>query len=176
MHTLAWGKLVSAAFRLKIAAIAVFLGIDASWLMACIAFESAASFRSDIRNAAGSGAIGLIQFMPQTAGVLGTTVAALGAMTPEDQLTFVGTYFSPFRGRLRNIGDCYMAILWPEGVGKDDDHVLFDKADPHHPAYYVQNRGLDWNADGKITRGEAIKRVLDTLQRGLLPQYAYTGA
>ena len=39
-------------------------------------------FRANIKNAAGSGAVGLIQFMPSTARSLGTTSERLAAMTP----------------------------------------------------------------------------------------------
>jgi soluble lytic murein transglycosylase-like protein len=35
--------------------------------MACMAWESGRSFRPDVKNMAGSGATGLIQFMPTTA-------------------------------------------------------------------------------------------------------------
>lgn len=65
--TIAWGKKVSPAFKSKVVAMAKMLNTDPNWLMAVMAFESGESFRPDIRNAAGSGATGLIQFMPATA-------------------------------------------------------------------------------------------------------------
>src|SRR5690625_4614109 len=74
---LAWGAAVSLEFCKTAIALSRKLKIDPSWLMACMAFESARTFRPDIRNAAGSGATGLIQFMPATARGLGTTVDAL---------------------------------------------------------------------------------------------------
>lgn len=175
MSPLAWGRIVSAEFRKKVRALAAAHGRDPSEFMGCMAFESAASFRADIRNSAGSGAVGLIQFMPQTAAALGTSTEELAAMTPEQQLDYVDRYFQPYCGRLHNLGDIYMAILWPAGIGKLDNAVLFDRADVHHPALYLQNKGLDLNRDGKITRGEAYKRVHDTFNRGLLPQFVWTG-
>jgi hypothetical protein len=166
MTTLAWGARVSAGFRSRVQEIAAGLGIDASWLMACMAFESGQTFSPSIRNAAGSGAVGLIQFMPQTAAALGTSTAELAAMSPEAQLEFVADYFRPRTGRLRNLGDVYGAILWPAMIGKPDSFVVFDKADPDHPKLYLQNQGLDFNKDGKVTRGEACARPQVLLQRG----------
>ena len=173
MSTLAWGPRVSPTFRVRTAENCRALGVDPSWLMACMAFESGGSFRPAARNAAGSGAVGLIQFMPQTAAALGTTTEALAGMTAEDQLDYVRRYFEPRRGELRTLGDLYMAILWPAGIGKPDSHVLFDRSDPDHPAHYVQNAGLDLDKDGRITRGEACARVKAKLAEGLEPHNAF---
>jgi hypothetical protein len=174
MSILAWGARVSPEFRAKAREGCADLGIDPSWLMACMAFESGESFRPDVRNAAGSGAVGLIQFMPATAAALGTTIGALCAMTAEAQLDVVMAFFRPHAGRLRNLGDVYMAILWPDGIGRTDEEVLFDRTDPHHPARYVQNAGLDLNRDGRISRGEACARVTAKLSQGLEPRNAST--
>ena len=138
-----------------------------------MAFESGGSFQADARNAAGSGAVGLIQFMPQTAAALGTTTEALAVMTAEDQLDYVQRYFRPSAGRLRTLGDLYMAILWPAAIERPDDWVLFDRTDPAHPARYVQNAGLDLDRDGRITRGEACARVRARLDEGLQPHNAF---
>ena len=90
---LAWGKKVDQKFRDKVFEICISLGWNpgthACWLMSCMAFESAESFRPDIRNAAGSGAVGLIQFMPFTAQGLGTSTKELSEMSAVDQLAYV---------------------------------------------------------------------------------------
>lgn len=170
---IAWGAKVSAAFRDKVGAIAAVLGgITTSDLMACMAWESGASFSPSIRNAAGSGAVGLIQFMPQTAATLGTSTEALAEMSAEEQLDYVRRYFWAYRGKLKNLGDLYMAILWPAGIGRPDSWVLFDRNDPDHPVRYVQNAGLDLDHNGQITRGEACARVKAKLAEGLLPANA----
>ncbi len=169
---LAWGAHVSDAFRRKVRAIGAGLGIDPSWLMACIAFESARTFRADVRNAAGSGAVGLIQFMPQTCAAYGLTPEQMASMSPERQLDFVSRYFEPWRGKIRSIEDLYMVILWPAAVGRPLSHVLFDRRDPYHPARYVQNAGLDYNQDGRITKAEAAARVRRELEVGLRPENA----
>jgi hypothetical protein len=165
---MAWGAKVSPVFRERVRWIADNLGCSADHLMACMAWESAETFRSDIKNAAGSGATGLIQFMPSTARSLGTTTAKLAAMTPEDQLNYVYKYFQPYAGRLNNLGDVYMAILWPKGVGKPDHFVLFDKK--KMPTTFRQNAGLDVNKDELVTRAECLVKVHQKLAKGLLPK------
>lgn len=132
------------------------------WLMACIAFESGETFSPSIKNMAGSGATGLIQFMPATARGLGTTTDALAAMDPIQQLHYVQKYFRPYYRRIRSLSDMYMAILMPKYVGQDEDAVLFSSG-----IAYRQNAGLDSNKDGKITKREASQHVQKKLIKGL---------
>lgn len=166
---IAWGAKVSSVFRDRIRWIGDTLNVNPDYLMACIAWESGETFRSDIKNAAGSGATGLIQFMPTTARALGTTVQELARMTPEDQLNYVYKYFRPFAGRLNNLGDVYMAILWPKAVGKPDSYVLFDRS--KSPTTFRQNAGLDVNKDGKVTRAECLVKINQKLGKGRRPEY-----
>lgn len=164
---MAWGKKVSRTFKQHVARISreLLMPVDGpDYLMACMAFETGETFRADIKNAAGSGATGLIQFMPATAKGLGTTTDHLASMAPEDQLHFVYKYFEPFRGRLNSLGDVYMAILWPAGVEKPDDWVLWEKGS--RPTTYRQNSGLDVDGDKRITKGEAVSKVRAKLTRG----------
>lgn len=173
MITLAWGARVSPTFSQGVIGMCRRLLVpDPSWMMTCMAFETGRTFSPSVRNAAGSGAVGLIQFMPQTAATLRTDTDALAAMTAEQQLMYVETYFRPRAGKLKSLGDVYGAILWPGMIGKTDDTVIFDKADSSHPRLYLQNHGLDTNHDGKITRGEIVSRVAAMLTEGLLPQNA----
>jgi len=158
---IAWGARVSAEFRERICWTAHALRIDPDWLMACIAFETGNTFSPSIRNFAGSGATGLIQFMPATARGLGTTVDELAALSAEEQIPYVYRYLAPYRGRLHSLGDVYMAILWPRGIGKADDWVLWCR--DVREVTYLQNHGLDADGDGKITRSEATAKVYDSL-------------
>ncbi len=172
MMPLAWGAKVSQAFRDRVRAIAANLGLPqdgASWLMACMAWESG-RFSPHMRNAAGSGAVGLIQFMPATAGSLGTSTDELAAMTPEEQLEYVDKYFEPYRGKLHLLSDVYMVILWPKAVGQPDSMILWDK--DTRPTTYQQNAGLDGDHNGQITKAEAASRVHDCYVEGLRPSLA----
>lgn len=164
---MAWGAKVSQVFRDRIKWIVEDLRMPADgadWLMSCIAFESGETFSPSIRNGAGSGATGLIQFMPRTAEGLGTTTDKLARMTAEEQLNYVYKYFRPFRGRLNALSDVYMAILWPVAVGKSESHVLWTR--DARPTTYRQNAGLDVNRDGKITKAEAASKVEEKLVKG----------
>jgi peptidoglycan hydrolase-like protein with peptidoglycan-binding domain len=158
---LAWGKKVDAEFKRKVRAISAGIGCDPNYLMACMAFESGESFSPSMKNMAGSGATGLIQFMPSTAKGLGTTTEALARMTAVQQLDYVERYFKSYPN-VRTIEDVYMAILWPRAIGKPNDYVLF--ASP--TKQYKQNSGLDQDRDGKITKFEAAAAVRAKLSKG----------
>ena len=166
---LAWGAKVSPAFRVRVREIAADLRCEPSNLMACIAWESGETFSASVGNMAGSGAVGLIQFMPSTAVGLGTTTAALAAMTPERQLDWVAKYFRPYQGKLATLADLYMAILWPAAVGRPLDSALWDKAS--RPTTYRQNAGLDANRDGIITKAECAGKVYAKLEKGMQAGY-----
>lgn len=162
---LAWGKKVSPAFKRRVIEISAELGMDPNNLMAAMAFESARTFRADIENPF-SGAAGLIQFMPATAKGLGTSTVALKRLTPVAQLEFVRRYFLPQKGRLNDLNDVYMAILWPRAVGRPASHVLFVNGSRQ----YSQNKGLDVNFDGVVTKAEAASRVQQHLVEGMRPE------
>ena len=165
---IAWGAVTDRKhgpeFKRKVAAIAGRLGCDPSHLMAVIAFETGESFDPAQKNAAGSGATGLIQFMPRTARGLGTTTAKLAKMTAIRQLDFVEAYFaSAARGRQASLSDLYMAVLWPAAVGRSESYILFRKPS----RAYTQNRALDVNRDGVVTKAEATAKVTAKLAKGM---------
>lgn len=167
---IAFGKKVSLQFKARVIEIATNIQTDPNYLMAAMAFESQETFKPDIPNAKGSGAVGLIQFMPDTAKALGTTSADLKKMTAVKQLDYVEKYFLPYKGRLSTLSDVYMVILWPAAVGKPNNYVLFKKDDKKHPKFYEQNAGLDLNKDGKVTKSEAASSVQKKLEKGLKPE------
>ena len=143
---------------------------DANWLMACMAFETGERFTANVKNPASS-ATGLIQFMNATARDLGTTTAAMAKMTAEDQLRYVFKYFEKMikaRGPIRSIDDCYMAILWPNGIGKPLEYKLWVKGS----STYAVNSGLDKNKDSVVTKAEAAAKVMEKLVKGLQPELA----
>lgn len=164
MFTLAWGRKVNNEFRLRLREMCIRFGWSkdhASWLMACIAFETGETFSPRIVNKAGSGAVGLIQFMPKTAEDLGTDSIALMGMEAAEQLEYVEKYFKPYAHRVANLPDMYMAILMPKYVGAPLDAVLFSGG-----IAYRQNSGLDADVDGRITKLEASSKVQAKLDRG----------
>jgi hypothetical protein len=163
---LAWGKKVNKSFKAKVIEVSARIGVDPNNLMAAMAFESGRTFRPDIKNPI-SGATGLIQFMPKTAQSLGTTTQKLAKMSAVDQLDVVEAYFAPYVGKLHDLSDLYMAILWPRAVGKPASYVLF--ASPTKA--YTSNKGLDANDDGSVTKVEAADRVHQHLIEGMRDEF-----
>ena len=149
----------SQAFRDKVVQIAARLETNPNFLMAVMSFESGATFSPSVPNKAGSGAVGLIQFMPATARGLGTSTEELVRMTAEAQLDFVEKHFRPFKGRLKTIEDTYMAVLLPKAVGKGGEFVLFERPS----VAFTQNKGLDIDSDGRITVFDASSKVRQLL-------------
>ncbi len=167
---LAWGKKVDRQFRDKVLHITDDFGWhqeQASHLMACMAFESAETFSPSIKNAAGSGATGLIQFMPMTAQGMGTSCHELAQMSAVDQLDYVQAYFEPYYRRIKTLSDMYMAILMPKYIGKPESKAIFSGG-----IAYRQNSGLDMDKDGLVTKAEAAAKVHSKLQRGLTVDFA----
>lgn len=164
MSGIAFSRHVSNEFICRVHDICYALGIEPDWLMAVIAFETGKKFSPCVRNAAGSGAVGLIQFMPATAKRLGTTTDALAEMSAEQQLDYVYQYLKPYKGRLKSLEDLYMAVLWPRGIGAPMDAGVSAEASP---VAYRQNAGLDRDKDRTITKREATERVRQLLREGL---------
>ena len=85
---------VTPEFIRGVEAMAGRLGTQPEYLLAVMSFETGGSFSPGIRNGAGSGATGLIQFMPATARELGTSTEALARMSATEQLEYVERYFA----------------------------------------------------------------------------------
>jgi len=134
--------------------------INPAALMAVMHFETGGTFGTSTVNAAGSGATGLIQFMPNTARSLGTTTEELAGMTRVEQMDYVERYLDQFGSRIRGgeVDDLYMAVLWPAAIGKEDGYAIFRQG----TRAYEQNAGLDTNRDGTVTKFEAAAKVKAT--------------
>lgn len=137
------------------------LGINQDDLLRIIEFETAGSWSPSVK-APTSSATGLIQFIESTAEGLGTTTAALAQMSRAEQMQYVEKYLEPYKGRINNFGDLYMAVHWPAGVGKEDSYVMYERGS----AAYDANRSLDTNGDGTVTRGETLGRVMQATGNG----------
>jgi len=149
------------AFGAKVVQIADELETDPAHLMQVMKFETGGELSTKTKNQAGSGATGLIQFMPDTAKRLtgadtkAAAIKILESMTPTEQLDYVKKYLEPFKGKLKSLDDVYMAVLYPKAIGEDPDYALFKKG----TKAYWQNRGLDIDKDGVVTKSEAASKV-----------------
>lgn len=157
---LIWGTKVDQAFRVKVKQIAANLNVDPNWLMAIMNSES--GFSTNVKNPM-STATGLIQFTKATAISLGTTTTKLARMTAVEQLDYVQKYFEQYKGRLTSFTDTYMAVFYPNAMGKPDSFVIATSPSPT----YNGNDGLDSNHDGIITRLEAMALVNTSYRNGL---------
>ncbi|RIY41944.1 baseplate hub protein [Neopusillimonas maritima] len=157
---LSWGGRVDQEFRAKVREIAEKLKVSPSWLMAIMYFESRLSPSAQNKQ---SGATGLIQFIPSTAAGLGTSTAALKNMSAVQQLDYVYRFFAPNAGKIQNLDDAYMLVLWPRAFRKPSDYILWTEGSIE----YTQNRDLDTNHDGTVTKAEAAQRVHESFKEGL---------
>lgn len=163
---LCWGKKFNLDEKKAVFWIEDQLKLDADKLMACMAFETGATFDPAIKNAAGSSGSGLIQFMRPTAISLGTTVEELRKMTRLRQLGYVYKYFKAYGTDLSSwsLEDVYMAILYPKAIGKELEWTFPWAAST---LAYKQNAGLDKNKDGLITKKEASAGVRRMYELGM---------
>lgn len=112
-----------------------------------------------------SRATGLIQFMPDTARSLGTTIDEIYKMSATEQLDLVEKYYKA--NGVRNgddIGDLYMLTFMPAARNKPDNFVLGNKNGGKvfglsMAAIYRQNRPFDSNGDGIFTVGDIKNRI-----------------
>ena len=148
-------------FLNEVAAVGNRLNINPNDLLAVISFETVGTFNPSIKNPKGS-ATGLIQFLESTAKGLGTTTADLKQMSRVEQMAYVEKYLAPYKGRMKNIGDLYMAVHWPAGVGKDDSYVMYKEGSNE----YRDNKNLDINGDGTVTRAETLTRLNSVFKGG----------
>ena len=172
LFDIAWSAKVSPEFVRKVKGYAQQLKLTKNGpneLMGCMAFESGETFSPTIRNGAGAPYYGIIQFGEAAAKDAGTTLQALLKMTAEEQLDCMYRFFKPYTGKLYDLSDIYMRILWPAAVGRPIQSALWDKTS--RPTTYLQNKGLDINHDGVITKAEATAKVQEKLNRGMSPMF-----
>ncbi len=136
------------------------LGIEPDWLATVISFETAGTFSPSIVNRAGSGAFGLIQFMPSTAqNILGTATREeavnMGrAMSFSEQLRRMVIPY--FKGRkMTSLEDVYLAVFYPAAMNKPASYVIGTAPG----AVYTQNAGFDAAKKGYITREDVTRKL-----------------
>ncbi len=155
------------AFASRLQDIARRLGVNPAWLMIIFYIETAAKKYGTIDHRVTNplGAVGLIQFMSATARSLGTTPVALKAMSNVQQLDYVHKYLTPFTGRMKNLTDTYLAVLFPAAIGKPDIWVLETRSlSAREVARW--NPLYDLNRDMKLTVGEVREKLKTFIPSG----------
>ncbi|MEM7371331.1 MAG: transglycosylase SLT domain-containing protein [Bacteroidota bacterium] len=143
-------------FERKVREIANQLKVAPEWLMAVMYSES--KFDASVKNFKGSGATGLIQFMPAAASELNVSLKRLSMMTHEQQMEYVFMYLQNVRDRygdFESLTDLYLAILYPKAINQDYCYTLYAKPSQS----YHQNSGLDENKDGRVTISDIDRRM-----------------
>lgn len=132
------------------------LNIPPEWLMAVMYSES--KFNSSVENHKGSGAVGLIQWMPATIKDFGVSVNSVKNAGPIKQMDYVYKYLNNVKdryGEFKSLTDLYLAILYPRALGGDYCYTLYAKPSVN----YEQNSGLDHNKDGRVTVRDIDKHM-----------------
>jgi Transglycosylase SLT domain len=138
-------------FWIELRAVAERLQTQPAWLLNVMASES--MFNPTARNGfPGQTASGLLQFIEATARRMGTTTEAIRRMSPAEQLCLVERYLTPFRGRLNNLADVYLAVFRGAVIDGGDTVVVVDSNKERR--IYALNKSLDLNGDGRIVKGE----------------------
>jgi hypothetical protein len=122
---------------------------------------SESQLRSHAHNPNGN-AVGIFQAMPRTLGGLGYsgTWETFRGEAVAVQLNWAYHYYRPHVGKLTSPGACYLATFLPAFMSHADepDFVLCDNT-MVHTTWYVANRGLDVNGDGRITVQDLTDRI-----------------
>jgi hypothetical protein len=148
-----------AAVHRQLLAVAARRQLDVDHLAALIAHES--GWNAQAENPY-THAIGLIQFMPATAALLGTSPEALRRMSELEQLAYVEAFFArvaPHRALAPR--DIAMAAFLPSRIGAPDEDIAFSSGS----IGYDQNKALDRDRDGIITLGE-VRDDVDRMLAG----------
>lgn len=150
------------AFLAKVRVLAKKMNINPNWLMAIMWKESKMNHR--IVNSIG--AVGLIQFVPTTAGDLGTTTTQLKNMSNVDQLDYVYKYFTKYyKKTYTSYTHLYLYCFHPVAVGKPDSFIVAS----YPSKTYMTNKVVDANKDGKITVADFGKYALQEIPTRYLP-------
>ncbi len=143
-------------FENKVREIAGMLDVPPEWLMAVMYSES--KFDAGVENFQGSGATGLIQFMPAAAREMNVSLERLKRMNHVQQMEYVYLYLQTVReryGDFDSLTDLYLAILYPKALGQDFCYTLYSNPTKS----YRQNSGLDENKDNHVTVSDIDRRM-----------------
>jgi len=149
---------VTNEFLLKVIKISFELGVDHEDLMAVMAFQS--KLIPTYAPGGFFGPVGLIQFNCDDIGVTRVQVLKMPAIT---QLDYVQKYLQGVKDQynipLNSLRNLFLAVLYPSAFNDTNKNreILWYRGDPD----YAVNEELDLNADGKITKQEAVQNVIN---------------
>jgi hypothetical protein len=105
--------------------------------------------------------------MPATAVSLGTSTAALKAMSNVEQLEYVRKYLYPYRYKIKSYADLYMSIFFPAALGKSENWII-KASNLSAEKVASANRIFDLDSNGILTVSEVreafLRRVPESLR------------
>lgn len=146
-------------FLKEINAIGKDLGVQPSLLLVKFYIESRIdpTQRNEDTNASG-----IFQLMP--IGMPdGMTPSQFRKLTATQQLKYYREYITPYKKHLKDaeIEDLYLLGLYPKAVvSNPKPEIIFQSPSK----FYTQNNGLDYNKDGKITRRDIRRTIVQYLE------------
>jgi hypothetical protein len=146
-------------FVKKVKNVSLLLGVDPNWLMQVMYNESGLNPAAINPY---SDAIGLIQFMPDTAANLGTSTDDLLQMSNVEQLDYVYKYLKGYAHKLDSYIDLYFSVFFPLAIGKPLDWV-FQANKLSASLIAKQNSIFDLNKDGTLTVAEVQQAMLNKI-------------
>ena len=158
------------AFLIKLIEVCDFLQMHPSDLMIVIRMES--KFNRKAVNKT-SKAVGLIQWIPRyVKPFLGYSssvpdyivVKRIQSMSGVQQLELIKRFLAPYKGKMTDRYQAYLAVFYPKALGKPDDYLIGDeKGIGIFKKNYEWNKNVDrsfGNKDGKLTISD-IKKFVD---------------
>ena len=163
---LAWGQKVSPAFRQKLRDCCARLRVNPDFLMAAMAFETGETFSPSTNERPIQG------YRPDPVHAVhgskpGNQYRTVGADDGRRTARFRGEAFPPLHWSSAVVGRHLYGDLVSRGHRSEQHFVLFRRG----TIAYDQNRGLDANGDGLVTKDEAAQRVRSKLNKGREPQF-----
>lgn len=162
-----------AAHKAGLDTLANYLGVPAIWLVC--AFYNESGLNPLAKNSIG--AVGLNQMMPATLAGLGVDPETFRTGGVEYQLQVMQQFFAPIKGKIKRAGDLYLFNFFPAAIINNYPmDFAIGKAGDTSKLYglsrdliYQQNKGLDYNGNGEITRSdftEGFEAKYDELVKG----------
>lgn len=105
-----------------------------------------------------SSAYGLIQFMKPTIESFGISVENFKKLNNIQQLDYVYKYLKPYRGKIKDTADLYLAVFFPLALYKGEDYIFPHWASRANPIF-------DLNKDSVLTKAEFRKYVNDKYEK-----------
>jgi Transglycosylase SLT domain len=146
----------------KVQKVADLLQIEIDWLLFVMYVES--HFKTTATNPY-SGAVGLIQFTRDIAGVNYKTIngkkyylETIKNMDFNTQMDLVYLYFKSFFNRMSSFTDVYLVVAFPLACGKPDNFVFQTK---NLSATIIAQQNPSWNTikDNQVTKLEFINYI-----------------